>query len=169
MLSLAFAWMLAPKPPTSDDVLLMMSRIPNECALYSKCSYAPAGFERSKDARLIASAISDGVQDESDPWGRAALASVYAAYESGLNACPRAGDGGHSHGAFQLWDAKNALAACNPRLAFTMWMTLVRASEKACSANPPDERLAQLASGYCDRGRQKVRQRAELAKTITVD
>jgi hypothetical protein len=169
MLSLAFAWMLAPKPPTSDDVLSMMARIPNECALYGKCPITPAGFERSKDARVIAHAISDGVQDEDDPWGRAALAAVYAAYESGLSSCPRPGDGGHSHGTFQLWDAKDVLAACNPRLAFPLWMTLVRASEKACAANPPDERLAQLASGSCSKGRVKVRQRAELAKIITQD
>jgi hypothetical protein len=169
MLSLALAWAFVPKPPTSDDVLSMMARIPNECALYDKCPMTPAGFERSRDARRIANVIADGVKDEDDPWGRAALATVYVAFESDVQACPRAGDGGHSHGGWQLWDPQDPLAACNPRLAFPLWMRRVRASETACAANPPDERLAQLASGSCTKGRVKVRKRAELAKIIVQD
>ena len=166
MLSLALAWAFVPKLPTSDDVLAMMARIPNECALYSKCPMTPAGFDRSHDARLIAGVIADDVKNEEDPWGRAAQAAVYVAYESAVHACPHAGDGGHSHGGWQLWDPRDVLAACNPRLAFPLWLGMVHASEATCVDNDPDERLAQLASGSCSRGRMKVRKRAELAKVI---
>jgi hypothetical protein len=152
-------------PPTTADILRMMRDVPAECALYHACADIPGGFERAPDAPAIASAIATGVAAEPDPWGRAALGVVYAAYESSMRACPKSGDAGHSNGTWMLWGVAHAVA-CDPMRAFPRWLGVVRASEAACSANAPGEALAALASGRCDMGRWIVRQRDELARRL---
>lgn len=150
--------------PSPDDVLAMMRQLPNECALYKQCPDGLAGFDLVHDAREIAEAIADGVKGEVDPWGRAALGAVYSSDESANQRC-RVGDGGQSVGAWQMKGLSKD-AACTPAREFPLWLAAVRRSEAACAHNAPDERLAALASGSCDHGRQKVRFRAVLARKI---
>jgi hypothetical protein len=163
-----FGWGLSSTVPTTADVLDIMSRIPPECAFYSsKCAMTPAGFDKIGDAKEVASAIAEGVRGEQDPWGRASIASVFAAYEAGNQKCAE-GDSGKSLGVFQMKGIPRNIA-CSPRLEFPLWLSLVRYSESRCSDNDPDERLALLASGRCDRGRRKVRNRSILSKLLTED
>jgi hypothetical protein len=150
--------------PSVDDVLTMMARVPNECALYSNCpkTWGPPHYESLNDAREIATAIAAGVVAEADPWGRAALGVIYAAFESNNRRCA-SGDGGKSWGAWQMQRVNNA---CTPLLAFPMWLAKVENSEKTCVALPPEDRLAALASGNCDHGRDKVRHRWALVPQV---
>lgn len=168
--ALFVADMPSPQPvdvsrPTAADVLAMAAKLPNvECA--GACVGVLRGaFARKRDAPEIAQAIADGVAGEDEPWRRAAQATVYAAYESGMRACPRAGDGGHSHGAWQEWTTDSA-TACVPRLALPIWLGMVKASERDCVGLPEAERLAELASGRCDRGRGLARRRDSIAKSL---
>ena len=152
--------------PTVDDVLAMMSRVPNECELFHSCPKDAKGaalwglpnYERLNDAREIAEAIVAGVRVESDPWRRAALGVVYAAFESNNRRCAE-GDGGKSWGAWQQQGLSRD-TACTPMRAFPMWLAMVKQSESACGD------LALVASGSCDRGRDKVRRRNLLASGL---
>lgn len=153
-------------PPTLEDVLRIMSELPAmECALDQSCKdsrgYGPGHFDSLRDAHLVAQAISDGVVHEEQPWKRAAEGVVFAAYESGNDRCA-IGDGGKSVGAFQMGGLSRNVA-CDPRREFPLWLGAVKRSEQACVDNQESERLAALASGSCNRGRQKVRNRENYA------
>jgi len=165
MLSLALflSFVLAPKP-TAQDVMVMFTMIPEERTLISG-NGAAAHFERSRDAKRIAEAISAGVQNEDDPWMRAAEGAVYAAYEAAVQACPKAGDGGKSFGTWQMQEVREDVA-CNPLRAFPVWLSRAKQSEVDCRNNPKDEKLAELASGSCFKAKKKVRLRRELAQLI---
>jgi hypothetical protein len=142
---------------TSNDVLSMMQRVP------------PGGYERGADAIAMAEAIAE-LADGSitgDVWGDAALEVVYAAMESGNRHCA-VGDGGKSLGYLQLQRASRAVA-CNPRQALAEWIRRAKEILVLCAANEPDERLAALASGSCDRGRAVVRRRAKMARALRSD
>jgi hypothetical protein len=149
-MSLLFAfWFL-----TSADVMGMIERVP------------PGGYERGGDALAIAAAIAE-LADGSitgDVWEDAALVAVYSSLEGANRRCP-VGDGGKSLGPLQLQRSSRAVA-CTPALAVAEWLRRARDSVARCAKLQPDERLAALASGSCDRGRALVRQRAELARTI---
>jgi hypothetical protein len=153
-------------PPTTEDVLRMMSELPAyECVLDNTCKdekqYVSGHFDTLRDARLIAKVISNGVVQEDDSWKRAAEAVVFAAYESGNDRCT-VGDGGRSYGAWQVQGLSKDVA-CDPAREFPLWLSAVKRSESLCVDNPESERLAALASGSCDRGRRKVRGRENFA------
>jgi hypothetical protein len=152
-------------PPTQADVLAMAARLPDvECA--APCVGMHRGaFARKRDASEIAQAIADGVAREDEPWRRAAQAVVYAAYEGGMRACPRAGDSGRSHGAWQLWGVAPEVA-CVPGLALPVWLGIVHASERDCAGLPEPVRLAELASGSCLRGQALVRRRDAIVREV---
>jgi hypothetical protein len=142
-------WFLA-----STDVVDMIRRVP------------PGGYERGAAVQPIAKAIAELADGTitGDVYEDAALEAIYSSFEGGNRRCP-VGDGGKSRGPWQLQRTSRAIA-CTPTLALAEWIRRARESVKLCADNPPDERLAALASGSCDRGRALVRQRAELARAI---
>lgn len=143
-------------PLATEDVLAMAARIPREASKTGE----PAGYDRSPDARAIAAAVATVASDRQE----AALLLVYAAYESDLHIAAR-GDGGKSRGPWQLKYVPDEVAFSPPRAAH-YWLWLAAESKRRCVDNPADEQLAALASGYCGRGRAKVRHRAEVARAI---
>jgi hypothetical protein len=145
-----------------DVVLAMMARIPPEARPKGK----PAGYDRAHDARAVAHAVAATANSRE----QAALMTVYAAYESAFDTHAR-GDCNldrsycAAKGAFQLWNVPPEVAD-DPLKAAPKWLALAADAEARCAKNPPDERLAVLASGSCDRARPKVRRRAETARAI---
>lgn len=75
------------------------------------------------------------------------------------------GDGGKALGLFQLQHTPEALA-CAPATAARLWLAMAHASTKRCSSLEPDEQLAALTSGSCDRGRQVSRRRMRAARAL---
>jgi len=136
-------------------ILKVMASIPAECSLYKgqKEDYCKQGtlghYERGKDAKQIAEAISKTAVDEHD----AIEMSVYAAYES-QNRLDVIGDKGLSHGP---WQTPFVRVSAEGYLAD--WLRLRQYSISNCSNNSDDTKLAQLASGYCNRGTRKVAKR----------
>jgi len=96
--------------------------------------------------------------------GDAALLLVWSFAESDWRACV-AGDGGRSLGAFQL-QMLDEKRACDVPTAAAEWLRRARRSEGVCAVLPPDERLAGLASGACDRGRELARRRVTEARAL---
>jgi len=152
-------------PPTVDDILAMAEKLPViECP--GPCPKVRRGaFGHVKDARIIAQAIADGIQDDEHPWLWAARGVTYAAYESGMRACPKPGDGGKAWGGWQLQGVP-PFVACIPERAFPIWLRLAKASEADCAKLPRENQLAELASGSCARGRDLAARRDRLARSI---
>lgn len=117
---------------------------------------AVGGYQRGPSAKALASAIAKYAADREE----AALAVVYVAYESGADASA-IGDGGKSHGAYQLRFVPPAVAH-DPDASTRVWLGLERASMETCDGEP-DTRLARLMSGSCSAGREKARRRAAMA------
>jgi len=95
---------------------------------------------------------------------------VTSAYESANDPhargdCDRVTHDCPSKGAFQLKNVREEIAD-DPAQAARVWLSLAADAEMRCSANPPEERLAVLASGSCNRARGKARRRAETARAI---
>jgi hypothetical protein len=146
---------------TPDDVAAMQARLPPEAHPHAK----PAGYDRAGDAKRVAAAIARRAGSYRD----AALAVTYAAYESSnqVEAKGDLRDGEyHSFGVFQLNEHTPKTCAFDPDCAVGVWLSLVEDAETRCGRNPPDERLAVIASGSCDLGRTKVRVRAQIAQRI---
>lgn len=164
-LAAVFGFGMWQAPPTEADVLAMLASVPDrECV---SCSGIPRGaFARAPDAPAIASAIAATVAGEEEAWRWARLGVVYVAFEGGARACPRSGDGGRSHGGWQMQRLSRA-DACRPEVAFPAWLALAKQSEAACASLPADERLAALASGSCARARRKVKARSAVADGLS--
>jgi len=94
------------------------------------------------------------------------LASV-AASESYLRAdvdnCKVRGDGGKSATIFQIQNAPKSVCT-DRRDAVRVALERLRASMSACKTLPASERLAQYASGRCDRGQRASRYRWQRAE-----
>lgn len=152
---------------TASAVLDMMRLIPLECSLWGsaprpRCpTDRPAGFELGPDAGAIAAAIARHAASRYD----AALLAVFSSYESG-NDAHAVGDGGKSFGAFQVQGMGEG--AFDPDKAAARWLELARSGQHRCHRNPPDEQLASVASGNCDHGREKVRRRVRLARSLAL-
>lgn len=150
-----------------DDVLAIMAKVPNECGLYRSCKWcAPedeacqlgaAGFERTPDAREIATAIAAGTSSREET----VLGVVYAAYESGNHKCAH-GDGGKALGTWQMQRSPSAIA-CTPALAFSHFLARAHRSMAHC-----DGSMAEYVSGNCDHGTIKAGKRAELVARLMV-
>jgi hypothetical protein len=136
-------------------VLAIMASIPSECSLYTghKEDYCKPGtvghYERGKDTRTISEAIASAASDKRD----AIEMAVYAAYE-GQNRLDALGDKGRSHGP---WQTLFPRVSAESYLAD--WIEVRKHSIANCANNSPDTKLAQLASGWCNRGTQKVAKR----------
>jgi len=139
---------------STADVMAMAALLPPEGKT------TPGGYEKANDARAIA----EGIAAAAPSRERAALMLTFAAYESGLQISAR-GDGGASRGPFQLKYVPDEVAY-SPERAARYWLYLAAESERHCATNPPDEKLASLASGSCQRARAKVRKRVETARRI---
>lgn len=152
---------------TEAEVFGWMGRIPLECGLEGRRACVQAdgsprlgNFRGGHDARAIAKAIAKYAPTRE--W--AALATVYAAYESS-NDTRIVGDGGKALGAWQI-QGSDKEQALNPYSAIRVWLGMARTSERSCKDNEPEERLAALASGDCTKGRLKVRRRLEAARSL---
>ena len=145
-----------PPPVTPEDVLAMLSRIPGRVNDDRSDAYR---WETKRGAPAVARAIAASAP--SRLW--AARMAVYAVGESGLRTSPCVtGDGGKSLGVWQLSDVGEAVA-CDPARAAPAWLAKAQKSFADCAALPEGERLAELASGACDRGRRLARHREVLA------
>lgn len=147
---------------TSEEVLRMMAKVPAVEDERSAAHDRPGHFERLGIAGELAVAIALVAPSRT----AASLMVLYAAFEGGNLRCAE-GDGGKALGPYQLQGVAREVA-CDPVASSRAWLRLADWSWKVCTKaeSPPDERLAFLASGSCDRGRKKVRARAELARLI---
>lgn len=150
-----------PFAPTVDDVLSWMAKAPaTEFATKPYPRWAKTG-----QANRIAKAIADHAESREE----AGDATLYALFESG-NVVTAAGDGGKSHGPWQLSeDHASRDVAQDPDKAIVVWLALARKSRLDCSKLPDDEQLAELASGSCDKGRSLARRRARLRARILAE
>ena len=145
-------------------ILGVMAKIPAECSLYqgSKKDFCQPGtighYERGKDTKEIAEAIARVAVDTRD----AIEMSVYAAYE-GENRLDATGDKGLSHGP---WQTPFVRASAEGYLAD--WIRLRDHSITNCANNGNDTKLAQLASGYCNRGTRKVAKRYAVVEQLVI-
>jgi hypothetical protein len=118
----------------------------------------PGGWDRIGAASEVAAAISLTARSREE----AERMSEYAVFESSL--VKRAiGDGGKSRGVFQLQRVSDEVAF-TPLLAAKAWLQLEDAVW--CTGNAPDEELAALASGSCQKGRTLVRRREALRRQL---
>ncbi len=145
---------------SAADVLAMMARLPAVEVPHTDAQRQPGGFERIGVANALARAIADLTPHRQ----AASLMVVYAAYEGGNLRCA-VGDGGASLGPYQLQDVPETIA-CDPIEASKVWIQKAKYSWRRCDKNPPEERLAHLASGSCDRGRALARRRDAIARRI---
>jgi hypothetical protein len=147
---------------TAEDVMAVLARIP----LGESPHAAPGGYERSRDAREIAAAIARNVDGSLLGSRRqdAYLIAIFGSYESALRK-RMVGDGGKALGFLQLQYAGPEVAF-NPDRAIGFWLATARRSMELCAHNAPEERLAALASGRCDRGRRVVRRRMAVLEAI---
>ena len=151
-----------------DDVIALMAKVPNECGLYRSCKWcaledeacqlAPAGFERTRDAREIATAIAVGTSNREE----IVLGVVYAAFESGNHKCAH-GDGGKSLGAWQMQRSPHSIA-CTPALAFAHFLNRAHRSMTHCGGS-----MAEYVSGNCDHGTVEAGKRAQLVARLLSD
>jgi hypothetical protein len=145
---------------TADDVLAMMAKLPVVEVPKTPEQNRLGHWERIGVARELAAAIAEVAPTRT----AASLHVVYAAFEGGNQRCA-AGDGGKSLGPYQLQRLPESVA-CDPLAAARIWQERANYSWKRCTKNPPEERLAQLASGSCDNGRTLTRRRAKIAARI---
>jgi hypothetical protein len=143
----------ADKQVPVDAILAMMDTVPSAPGNPRSTAYR---WSRKPSAPAVAHAIARVAPDRE--W--AARMVVYAIHESGLSACA-SGDGGKSLGTWQLQGVSTE-TACDPQKAAPVWLAMARRSMADCSALPPAERLAELVSGSCERGRRLARDREVL-------
>src|SRR3984957_16309104 len=160
-----------PDPNPYETVLQMMAKVPEKAH-----GSRPGRYEQAGDAKAIARGIAAASPTLED----ASLAVVFAAYESSNQLHDPTGEciGGdadpvtlqyQSWGPFQL-NAKIVpkAVACDPMQAPFAWLELKAAAEKHCASNPPEDRLASLASGSCTNrgGIKESRVRVRVAEQI---
>ncbi len=156
--------------PTTDDVLGVMARLPEERCLFNPkgkgCGH-PAGYDKGPDAARIAAAIAASADGRITGTRRedAALIATFTSYESG-NKADAVGDMGKALGALQLHYVGPDVAF-DPARAVPYWRAIAVGTKQApgCRDNKPDEQLAGIA-GSCtyEPARRKVRQRMVAAR-----
>ena len=146
-----------PAALTTDDVLAMMDRAPAH-----ELGKTPYRWSRQGQANRIAAAIAKVAQSRDE----AGDLVVFDLFESN-NRLSAVGDHGQSHGPWQL-STKRARpeVARDPEKAAAIWLELAARSRKDCANLPEDERLAEVASGSCERGRVLARRRARLRRLV---
>lgn len=159
-----------PAALTTDDVLGLMGKIPAmELCLRGRpkalCTEPYPGWAKRGAASRIAKAIADHAETREE----AGDATVYAIRESG-NEISVSGDGGKSHGPWQLSEEQaSPEVARDPERAIVVWLALARKSRLDCQKLPEDERLAELGSGSCEAGRDLARRRARLREKVLAE
>lgn len=158
-----------PEPVTAADVADVIGRLPAECSLYTGLGSCPRGTPgrfRSQEIPAYSSAIAAEARDLTE----AATAAVFLAYESAVNSHAvgdRGSKDGASYGAFQMkqfWIARSK--AVDPAASVHAWLRLKRRSEELCAKNPPDDRLAALASGNCGHAWRRVERRMRVVHDV---
>jgi hypothetical protein len=162
ILSLCLSLLASMSTPvvSPGEVLAMMAIVPASEHIEREASKEDGHYDRQGDALEVAGAIATLARSRED----ASRLVVFGAWESRNQKCAK-GDGGKSWGFLQLGGVSRYVA-CTPMLAIGAWHTKAEASEKACAGNMPDERLAALASGHCNRGLGKVRHRVQVARIV---
>lgn len=156
---LALSAPVAADPPAvgPEEVLAMMDRLPG-----TEMGRRPyTRWSRTGQAMAIAAGISAVAIDKK----QAAELVVYDLYEGG-NRLHAVGDGGHSHGPWQLSDAHTPVAVAeHPVKGAHAWVGQAESSRLSCAESPPDDQLAVLASGAtCTTALSLVRRRARLVR-----
>lgn len=141
----------AADPISVTDILAMMDTMPGAPGNPKSVAYH---WSKKPGAVPIARAIAATAPDRE--W--AARMAVYTVHESSLSTECVAGDGGESHGAFQLKGVPEAVA-CDPSQAAPIWLAKARRSIEDCASLPASERMAELTSGSCEHGHQVSRLR----------
>jgi hypothetical protein len=134
---------------------------------------APAATQPPDAEDIARAAVQAVILDEEAPItgdliGDVALILVWAKNESmfrvhGPDGACLSGDGGKARGHLQLHDV-GPVFACSVLEATRIWLQRAHESLRICRHNAPDERLAGLASGRCDRGRVLSRERVQAAR-----
>lgn len=133
---------------------------------------------KQPDAAVIAQAMAQAVAaDGEEPItgskeGDLALGLRFAWDESNLRMVDSrgeclTGDGGKALGPLQLQHTPAALA-CAPAPAAKIWLAMAHGSARRCSTLEEGARLAALASGNCDHGREVSRRRMRAARAALV-
>lgn len=150
---------LGGSPAMSEkEILQFLHEVPVCEDQKRKVCQRPGGWDQIGAAREVAVAISATARSRDE----AERMSIYACFEGGM--VRRAiGDGGASRGVFQLQRVSDEVAF-TPLLAARAWLALEDAVW--CNGNAPDEELAALASGSCQKGRTLVRRREQLRRSI---
>jgi hypothetical protein len=133
------------------DVLAMMDTMPSAPGDPKTHAYP---WSKKRGAATVAQAIAATAPDRE--W--AARMAIYAVHESALSTECLAGDGGKSRGPWQLQGASSAVA-CDAMQAAPVWLAMAQRSIADCATLPVAERMAELTSGSCARGRQLARLR----------
>jgi hypothetical protein len=148
--------LLATEPVvTAAEVQAIQARIPN-C---ERCE-TTGGFAKVGDAKAVAAAISQVATTRED----ACDLALFAAWEGG-NQLHIVGDQGRAFGVWQLHGFPPRVAF-DPVQAARAWLQVAAASRTMCRALPPEEQLAALVSGSCDRGREQSRHRDQVSHMI---
>jgi hypothetical protein len=141
-----------------EDAIAMMNALPKK---ETDGPTAPSyRWSRVGQANRVAEAISRHAgTSEQGAW--LAVQSVFEAN----NRLDAVGDGGKSHGPFQLSVERTTPdVARDPDRAAPIWLSLADLSRKTCANLPEDEQMAAVMSGNCDHGRKLARRRAALVR-----
>ena len=162
-----------PEPVSAADVAKVFGRLPAECSLYTGLGSCPrgkpGGFGKSREVAAFSRAIAEQARDLTE----AVTAATFVAYESAVDS-HKIGDKksqeGASYGGLQLkefWVPK--ADAMDVDKSVRAWLKLKRQSETLCASNPPDARLAAVASGNCAHGWRLVERRMRVVRKIVAD
>jgi hypothetical protein len=140
-----------------DDAITMMNALP---AKELDVNGPPFKWSHRGQANRVAEAVSAAAGTSE----QGAYLVVYDVYEAN-NVISAVGDGGKSHGPWQLSeDQAKPEVAHDPNKAAPIWLAIADKSRRDCARLPEDEQLAELASGNCDAGRELARRRAKLVR-----
>ena len=148
---------------TAEDVLSWMAELPPVEVPHTAEQKKPAHWEKIGNAPELAAVIAKLAPNRD----AASLMTVYEVFEGGNQKCA-VGDGGKALGPFQLQGVPESVA-CDAEAAGRVWLRKAKDSWETCKHNLPDEKLALLASGRCDKGHVLARRRAKYARDISAE
>jgi hypothetical protein len=151
-------------PLSESEVYDIIKQIPAECSLYHYklyyCHGGPGGYEKGKDAHEIARVVARHARSKYE----AVQMVVYSSYESNNNLHAE-GDTMRQHHSYGAWEIPIPNLSADRQLEY--WMYIRDRSLKYCSSNPPESRMAGLASGACNRAIRKVEKREAVIATLS--
>jgi len=149
----------------TEEVLAMMDLVPSVevCKRgQERLCTQPYRWSHVGQANRIAWSIAHTAKSRE----QAAYMTVFGIREGG-NVVNAVGDGGKSHGEWQLSVEQAPVeVATDPDKAAPIWLHLAEKSWTNCASLPEDEQLAQVASGNCEHGRRLAARRAALVHRV---